>query len=153
MNKKGHWATWVLGIIFVYFALVVLVPTTRDFLLPWTEYKAEVTSAEQVIARTYNADNAIYNYEWFKKQEQDIKATEQQIQNTISERDNFRVVYGDASTWDWSTKEEYARLSTTLTGQKNYYADLVADYNARSNMANREIFKDGLPRQIDKRIW
>jgi len=113
----------------------------------------QVDSAHEIIDKTYDADNAIYNYEWFKIQYEKIKATERQIDNTFLQTDSYKELYGDPKEWDWITKEEYNRMQTTLLGQKNHYEDLVAKYNARSKMANRNIFKDKLPFNVDKKVW
>lgn len=137
----------------ILLGIVILNPVIREVLLPWTKYSTEVTSAEKVIQQTYDANNAIYNYEWFKRQQEDIKATERQIDNTVEQQQTFLEFWGPQHLWDSATKREYNKISTTLAGQKNFYADLVAEYNARSQMANRAIFEQGLPRNIDKRIW
>ena len=50
-----------------------------------TQQMSQIDSAGQIIDKTYNADNAIYNYEWFKSQFEKIKATELQIDNTKME--------------------------------------------------------------------
>ena len=46
----------------------------------------------------------------------------------------------DHAKWDWNDKDEYARLSTNITGAKNVQQDMVAQYNARAKMMNRKIF-------------
>lgn len=122
--------------------------------LPWHTVTAQVDSGHEIIEQTYEADNAIYNYEWFKTQYEDIKAQERKIQTTKNQIDEFKSVYGtNMSEWDTPTKQTYSQLQTTYTGQKGYYENLVADYNARSQMANRNIFKDGLPMSVDKMMW
>src|SRR5688572_8667370 len=98
-NSKGQ-GKLLFGFLFfagLFAILIVLNPVLRDALLPWTAYKAEVTSAEGIIERTYNPDNAIYNYEWFKRQEEKIHATELQIENTIAQRKEFMTTYGNVS--------------------------------------------------------
>lgn len=122
-------------------------------LLPAKTVTTQIDSAGDIIDRTYNADNAIYNYEWFKTQYEDIQATERIIGNTKVEMDAYKELYGNATSWDWQTKQDYNSMSGKYLGQQNYYEDLVAEYNARSNMANREIFKDKLPLHVDKVLW
>lgn len=116
-------------------------------------FLTQVDSAHKIVEKTYDAENAIYNYEWFKTQYEKIKASERQIDNLMMEVDDFKDLYGAPSTWDFTTKQEYNRLRTTLTGLKNHYESQVADYNARSQMANRNIFKGSLPYNVDKKIW
>lgn len=122
-------------------------------LLPAKTVTTQIDSAGDIIDRTYNADNAIYNYEWFKTRYEDIQATERIIGNTKVEMDAYKELYGNATSWDWQTKQDYNSMSGKYLGQQNYYEDLVAEYNARSNMANREIFKDKLPLHVDKVLW
>ena len=125
----------------------------KAVLLPAKTVTTQIDSAGNIIDKTYNADNAIYNYEWFKTQYEDIQATERIIKNTDTEMNAYKEMYGNVSRWDWQTKQDYNSLQKKSLGQQNYYEDLVAEYNARSNMANREIFKDKLPLQVDKVLW
>lgn len=122
-------------------------------LLPAKTVTTQIDSAGNIIDQTYDAENAIYNYEWFKQRYEDIQATETKISNTKVNMEDYRDLYGNASEWDWQTKQGYNSLNTVYLGQQNYYEEIVADYNARSNMANREIFKDKLPLHVDKMLW
>lgn len=135
------------------FVLFICAGLVYHFWLAPKIFLKQVDAAHGIVDQTYTAENAIYNYEWFKKQYEKIRATEKQIDNTMMLKDEFKELYGDASTWDFTTKESYNRLQTTLLGQKNHYENIVADYNARSKMANREIFKDKLPFNVDKKMW
>lgn len=90
--------------------------------------------------KTLNADNAIYNYEWFKKQYEDIQATSKKIDNIKVQLDSFVSFAGDRSTWTFEDKQQYSTLQSTLLGTQNYYESAVAEYNARAKMANRNIF-------------
>jgi hypothetical protein len=113
----------------------------------------QVDTAHDIIDQTYTAQNAIHNYEWFKIQYEKIGATDIQIDNTYITIDDFKDTYGNASTWDFTTKQEYNRLRMTLLGQKNHYESLVADYNANAKMSNKNIFKDKLPFSVDSKMW
>lgn len=146
----------VLLVIGIAAVIVVVVAGGWAFkagMLPFMTVTTQIDSAGQVIEKTYDADNAIYNYEWFKTQHEDIQATERIISNTKIQMDAYKEMYGNASNWDWQTRQDYNSLSSKFLGQQNYYEDLVADYNARSKMANREIFKDKLPLHVDKVLW
>ena len=125
----------------------------KSGMLPFLTVTSQIDSAGDVIEKTYDADNAIYNYEWFKQRYEDIQATETKISNTKANMRDYRDLYGNASEWDWQTKQGYNSLNTVYLGQQNYYEEIVADYNARSKMANREIFKDKLPLHVDKMLW
>ena len=144
----------VISLIVVVFVIIGVAGWgLKAALLPAKTVTTQIDSAEQIIEKTYDADNAIYNYEWFKQQEADIRATEQQIRNMKSALDEYKDMYGDPKDWDYQTKQDYNSQSTKYTGQKNYYNELVEDYNARSSMANRNVFQDKLPLHIDKIIW
>lgn len=125
----------------------------KTALLPVKTVTTQIDSAGNIIERTYDADSAIYNYEWFKTQYEDIEATERIIRNTKTEMDAYRDMYGNASAWDWQTRQDYNSLQGKYLGQQNFYEELVADYNARSKMANRNIFKDKLPLHVDNVLW
>lgn len=104
-----------------------------------------INTAHKVIDKTINADNAIYNYEWFKQKKNDIDAAEKNIQNTIQQIDSLKSdLPKERKDWAQSDKSEMNRLQTILSWQKNYYNSLISDYNARSSMANRAIFQDSL---------
>ena len=113
----------------------------------------QIDSAGAIIEKTYYADNAIYNYEWFKQQYADINAAEKVIRNTKSSLDGYKDMYGDPKEWDWQTKQDYNSINTKYLGQKNHYETLVEDYNARASMANRNVFQDKLPLNVEKILW
>ena len=154
MNKKGQW--WIVPL----FIIGIIAIVTLGYMIKagiinfgFKQQMAQIDSAGRIIDKTYDAENAIYNYEWFKTQYEKILAAEKQINNTAQQVTEFKEMYGDPKEWEWSIQEEYSRLSATFLGQKNHYEQLVAEYNARSQMANRNIFQDKLPFNVDKKIW
>ena len=154
MNKKGQF--WIIPVtIIAIIGIVTLGYMIKAGMINFgfKQQMAQIDSASKIIDKTYDAENAIYNYEWFKTQYEKILAAEIQINNTAKQVSEFKEMYGDPKEWEWSTQEEYSRLSVTLLGQKNQYELLVAEYNARSQMANRNIFQDKLPFNVDKKIW
>ena len=140
-------------IVVILVALIAGAWILKAALLPIFTVTKQVDSAGDIIGKTYDAESAIYNYEWFKYRFEDIQATETKIGNTKQNMEEYRELYGNASDWDWQTKQGYNSLNTVYLGQQNYYEEIVADYNARSKMANREIFKDKLPLHVDKMLW
>lgn len=112
--------------------------------LPFHAASNGVDTAHGIIDKTINADNAIYNYEWFKQQVQDIKANQQKAALADQAVLDFQADAGDRSTWTFEDKTEYSRLRAIAQGLHSQDADLVANYNARASMANRSIFADGL---------
>ena len=140
-------------IITIMIIVIVMLSILCYFWLAPKIFFKQVDTAHDIIDKIYTADNAIYNYEWFKTQYEKIQATEKQIDNTQMQKDEFKELYGNVSNWDFTTKQEYNRLQTTLLGQKNHYESIVADYNARAKMANRNIFNDKLPFDIYMKMW
>ncbi|HCC04971.1 TPA: hypothetical protein DEP58_01535 [Patescibacteria group bacterium] len=100
--------------------------------------------------KVLDADNAIYNYEWFKQKYQDIEATKKQFKNAETSYSSFKNSLGERSTWTFEDKTEDARLRTVSLGLQNHLESQIADYNARASMATRNIFEDSvLPNYID----
>lgn len=114
------------------------------FSMPFHAAGNAIQTGHDVIDKTINADNAIYNYEWFKQQKQDIEVAKQQYQNAVMAEDVFKASAGPRTEWTFEDKNEAARLSSITLGLKNQIIQRTEDYNARAKMANRDIFRDGL---------
>lgn len=100
--------------------------------------------------KVVNADNAIYNYEWFKQKFQDIQASKAQLENARKSYNLYVADAGDRMSWSFEDKTEAARLNAVVLGLENNTQSLIADYNARASMATRNIFEDHvLPNYID----
>lgn len=95
-----------------------------------------LTQAGRVVSKTIDADNVIYNYEWFRQQYQDVLAMDGKIA--------VQQAAHDAAT----DTAERSRIASIVAGLRTKRAQMVADYNARASMANRSIFMGGLPEQI-----
>lgn len=109
-----------------------------------------VDTAYQAQDKTLNADNAIYNYEWFKQQYQDIEASKAQLNNATVAYGAFVESAGPRENWDREDKIEESRLRTVKLGLENYLATQIANYNARASMANRAMFQNSIvPGYID----
>ena len=96
-----------------------------------------------IIDKTLNAENTIYNYEWFKQQYESYLAIKAKIVETESAIENFKIEAGPRSQWNYYDTNEFNRLNSVLLGLRQILNDLVAEYNARSKMVNRAIFKTG----------
>lgn len=128
----GWFVLWGVGIVLGVFSL------------PFHAASNIVNTGSGVIDKTLNADNAIYNYEWFKQQKQDIDVAKGQYSNAVQALDSFEASAGVRSSWTFEDKQEDARLRSVALGLQNQIIQRVNDYNARASMANRDIFKDGL---------
>ena len=100
--------------------------------------------------KVINADNAIYNYEWFKQKKADIDATKQQLMIAKQNYEFYNTALGDRQNWTFEDKGENARLNSVVLGLQSNLQSQIGDYNARASMATRNIFEDHvLPDFID----
>lgn len=141
-----------------YFLLTILVIIgfiavgigVKILFFPVHTINQELNTAYDAVSKTINADNAIYNYEWFKRQKESIDATKQKLviaQNAVS---NFQEMAGERKDWTFEDKTENSRLNSVSQGIESQLKDIIAEYNARTQMANRNIFQNGiLPNYID----
>ena len=110
-----------------------------------------IRQAARAVNKTIDADNVIHNYEWFKRQNEAITAIESKIESAESSVKTFMELGGERDNWDREDKIEFARLNSIAQGLHMQRSDMVSEYNARSRMANRNIFKVGdgqLPERI-----
>lgn len=143
-NNKGFIGVTLLvvgGIV----GLTVLASAMHLITIPFLKFNSQVQMNRDIVQKTYNADNAIYNYHWFKETAGEIKATEAKIKNAQETQADFRASAGVRSEWTFEDKNEDARLGSVVLGLKNYYQSIVAEYNARANEADRAIFSSELP--------
>lgn len=113
--------------------------------IPWLKLGSQVQMERDIVTKTYNADNALYNYHWFKERYEAIKATESKIKIAKEQVVSFETSAGSRKDWTFEDKTEHARLNSVVQGLKSHYEDIVAEYNAKSKEVDRAIFKDELP--------
>ena len=117
---------------------------------PSTVANNMIDTAYDANKKIINADNAIYNYEWFKQQYADIEATKRQLKMAQASQLSYRESLGDRANWTFEDKGEDARLNTVVLGLQTNLESQIGDYNARASMATRNIFEDNvLPTFID----
>lgn len=100
----------------------------------------------RVLQKTLDADNMVYNYEWFKQTYEDVLATDVKIKNTRASLEDYAGL--SRKDMDMFDKNESGRLKAVLLGLQNHKESIMAQYNARSKMANRSLFKTDLPKQL-----
>lgn len=131
--------------------LVVGGVLVKIFFFPVRTAENLVNTAYGAQDRVLNADNAIYNYEWFKRQYQEIEASKKQYTNAVASYNEF--VSGlptDRSKWSFEDRGEQARLGAVKLGIQNNLESQIAEYNARASMTTRNIFINSvLPNYID----
>lgn len=141
---------FILGLIGVCIGISAIVFTAKVIFFPAHVAQKELQTAYDVVDKTINADNAIYNYEWFKQTKEDIDAIRLKLDNASVMVDTFKQEAGDRKDWTFEDKNEYSRLNSVKLGLQNHLEQVIADYNARAKMANRNIFINGiLPDFID----
>ena len=108
------------------------------------------TQPLEVVTKTFDADNIIYNYEWFKQQYNDYEAINKKIARAETSVNSFKENAGERKEWTFEDKNEFSRLVSISDGLSYQKQDIISKYNARSQMANREIFKtNDLPIQLN----
>lgn len=106
--------------------------------------------AYEVTDETLDGKNAIYHYEWFKNREGEIESLHKKEVNAQLQLDDFLEMFPDKDNWTRDDKSEYARLRSNVTAVTNMLDSAIEDYNAKSSMVNRNIFKDNLPSNLSR---
>ena len=93
---------------------------------------------------------ALTKYEWFKNAHATI--AEKQATITTMEQDVARMEadYGETprKDWDRTDKQQINQWRREVSGLKASYNAVVADYNARSSMANWSSFEGDVPQTL-----
>ncbi len=140
----------IILVVFGIGALIGVGILLKVVFFPVNVLEKEIQTGYDTVNKTLNADNAIYNYEWFKQTYEDINALKNQLINATVLADKFKVEAGDRSKWTFEDKQESARLDSVKLGLQNRLEQVIADYNARAKMSNRNIFQNSiLPNYID----
>lgn len=145
MPSTGKIVGITLLVIVGFFILAVIGSAMNLITIPWLKFNRQVQMNRDIVTKTYTADNAIYNYHWFKERAQSITALGQKITDADTTLISFQKDAGPRKDWTFEDKTEESRLRTISSGLKAQYHDIVAEYNARAGEVDRAIFKDGLP--------
>lgn len=152
MNQQKGQAGIVFLVIGAVIGLILLTAVVGTFFklftLPWFQFSTKVNQNQNIITKTYDADNQIYNYHWFQETAGSIQALDSQITNAQEAQTSFEAASGDRSTWTFEDKNEDSRLRSIVLGLKNQRESLTKEYNARANEADRGIFQNGLKTYI-----
>ena len=134
----------IIGILVLVCVLALVLGTCRHLV------SNPLHQAGRIVDKTVDADNVIYNYEYFKTQYREILAMDAKIDGAWSSMQDFLANSGPRDAWDFRDKEEASRLRTVHSGMQNVRNEMVAQYNARANMANRKIFMESdVPASIE----
>ena len=116
--------------------------------LPVKKFENKVHLNGELIDKTYDTEYCLANYEWFKNTSNDIEQSANQIKNFQEQLDSFTKSAGDRPNWTFEDKQQFNTLTDRITGAKNYRADLVGQYNSRTEQLNRVACKE-LPLYIN----
>ncbi len=137
-----------IGILGAVIGVIIVVAIGGLFLkvigMGWFGANKLVDTNYKIIDKTLEADNVIYNYHWFKLRKEVIDANYSKIAIAQKALKDFEILAGDRKDWTFEDKNEDARLRANVQGLEGSTKDLIAEYNAKSQMADVNIFKDGL---------
>lgn len=117
---------------------------------PMNSIEKGVDMAYEVTNETLDGKNAIANYEWFKNREAEIEALHKKEVTAQTQLDEFLEMFPDKENWAREDKTEYSRLRSNVTAVTNMLDSAIEDYNAKSGMVNKSIFKDNLPSNLTR---
>lgn len=144
-NQKGGFVGIIVLVIVGFMALSVLATAFNLITIPWLTFSSKVQTNRDIVTKTFNADNALYNYHWFKERSEAIKALDTTIGQSVGASASFEASAGPRSSWTFEDKSEFNRLNAVTLGQKAQYNSLVGEYNARAKEVDRAVFQDELP--------
>lgn len=136
---------------YAFFGLLIIIgvgiiATATDIItIPWLNLNSRVRMERDITRKTFDANNAIYNYHWFQERAGSIKALDAQIIIADQAVKDFETAAGSRDKWTFEDKNESARLRAVAQGLKNERKSQAEEYNARANEADRQMFVDDLP--------
>lgn len=144
-KQQGGFVGVALLIIVSLVGLAALGSAMNLITIPWLKFDSKVNMERNIVTKTYNADNALYNYHWFKERVGAIEAATAQIVIADNAAITFKTEAGDRSKWTFEDKTEYSRLQAIAQGLRSNKESLVKEYNARMKEADRSLFAEDLP--------
>jgi acyl-CoA synthetase (AMP-forming)/AMP-acid ligase II len=136
---------------FIFVLLIFGGIAVKVLLFPVHVADKSVDLAYATTDKTMTAENAIYNYEWFKEQEAYIRQCLKNEEIAKEEYDMYiKTLPENREKWDSRDKDEEASLRNSYYALQKLTNKAMEDYNAKSSMVNRVIFKDNLPSNIDR---
>lgn len=132
-----------------FFVLSIIASALNLITIPWLKFNSQVQGNREIVSKTYNADNQLYNYHWFQERAAAIKALDQTIAQSQAAILTFEAATGDRNKWTFEDKTEDNRLRQIILGQQAQYNSLVGEYNARAKEVDRNIFQNDLPLFFD----
>lgn len=138
----------IIGIIVLIFILGIV---GKLLIIPQFAVNKALDTSVEVIDKTLDADNVLHEYHWFKQQYEDVLAIDVKLEQANKVVSEYKEELGDRSTWTYEDKTEYSRLMSIRDGFEYQRQDMIAKYNAKSKMLDKQLFKDkSLPYQLEK---
>lgn len=144
-KQNGGFVGVALLIILGMVGMAALGSAVNLITIPWLKFDSKVQMNRDIVTKTFDADNALYNYHWFKERAGAIEATTAQIVIADNAVATFKKEAGDREKWTFEDKNESARLSAVAQGLRSQKESLVKEYNARMKEADRSLFAEELP--------
>ncbi len=108
-----------------------------------------VEQAGVVAEQTLNADNVIYNYEWFHTRYAEWQTAGTNAEAKGQELQRFLALAGPANTWSLGVQREISQLRIELSGLQAQRVSIANEYNSHVAMANRDLFRSrSLPERL-----
>jgi cell wall assembly regulator SMI1 len=140
-------------VVLLIFLLLISGIVLKVVLFPVNTLEKSIDTSYDVVDETMTAENAIYNYEWFIDQEAHIRACLKNEEIAKEEYDLYlNMLPEDRTSWAREDKQEESSLRNSYYALQKLTNLAMEDYNAKSEMVNRNIFKDNLPSNIT-RAW
>lgn len=104
----------------------------------------------QLATRVTDPDRIISNYEWFEEAYNDCLALDSKISSTRQQIvSQFEGLPKDRTQWSRQDRDAWNQWQVTLNGQRSQRQNIVGEYNAKSKMITRQLWKSPtLPYQL-----
>ncbi len=136
----------IIMLVLVGFVGLGVVGTALNLItIPWLQFNSQIQMNRDIVTKTYNADNALYNYHWFQERAAAITALDTTIGQSQAALVSFEASAGVRSSWTFEDKQEDNRLRTVVLGQEAQYNNLAKEYDAHASEVDRNIFQNNLP--------
>lgn len=129
--------------------IVIFIIAIKIIAIPMFIKDQVVDTSKEVIDKTLDADNVLYEYHWFKQQYEDVQAIDFKLEKSNKRLLEYKEDLGDRTNWTYEDKTEYSRLTSIRDGFEYQRQDMISKYNAKSKMLDKQLFKDkSLPYQL-----
>ena len=131
---------------FIIIGIIVLVGVLgfigKIILFPVNVANKAINTTSEVVDKTLDSSNVIFNYENFHNIYQGAIQQANNIINTEKSIETLKQTYGNNPIeWPKDVRSELSHQQQTLQGYQAQYQRIKSDYNADSQKLNRNLFK------------